>query len=171
MNYHEVLREIISKANTAIRNFDPTDFELKPNPQKWSKKEILGHLVDSAINNHKRFVVAETQGNYVFEGYDQDEWVRKNRYQERKADEILELWIGVNEHLAQVWEGLSEQAFTYGTTDHNYNEICMNYLPEGEKLSLSYLAWDYIFHTEYHLAQIIPNYQVVSKYPFGATSA
>ncbi len=135
------------------------EFRHKPNPAKWSKQEILGHLIDSAYNNYQRFLRAATQDNLIFQGYDQDAWVRQNDYQNRDYMEIIGTWINVNNHLSFLVRGLPEAVLTRQTTQHNFHQICMNTIPEGAPTSLSYLVWDYLFHMEHHLSQILPDYR------------
>jgi hypothetical protein len=75
-----------------------------PAPGKWSPKEIIGHLIDSASNNHGRFVRAQLQDDLIFDGYEQAEWVRVEAYQERKWVDLVRLWQAFNHHLANVME-------------------------------------------------------------------
>ncbi len=165
MKYQLVLAKIIQEALPELNKISATEMNFKPSASKWSKKELMGHLIDSAYNNHQRFLRAEGQGNLVFWGYDQDEWVVKNKYQDRKLEEVLSTWVVANQHLAFLIECLSDEVLQTKTTSHNFHKICMNLLQEGESTSLSYLVWDYLFHIEYHLNQIIPNYQKLNT-PF-----
>ena len=64
----------------------------------WTKKEILGHLIDSAAINHQRFVRAQFTDDLVFDGYVQDDWVKVQDYQNRDWRELVELWHGYNRH-------------------------------------------------------------------------
>lgn len=161
MIYHQTLNKIIATVPAQIKAIDKATMNFKPKPAKWSKKELLGHLVDSAYNNHQRFLRAEQQGNLIFQGYDPDEWVIKNNYQNRETDEILNLWILSNQHLSALVENLPKSILQKETTAHNFHKICMNLLKEGESTSLSYLMEDYIFHLEYHLNQLITDYKYV----------
>ena len=70
------LKSIISEAETKLRQMDEDEVILKPYPEKWSKKEILGHLIDSAANNHQRFVRAQYGVAEEFTDYNQNKWVR-----------------------------------------------------------------------------------------------
>ncbi len=137
-------------------------FNLKPAPDKWSKKEILGHLIDSAYNNHQRFIRAEGQGNLIFSGYDQADWVVQNNYQNRDKDEVIDTWFMANQHLSFLLEQIPESVMQEETNHHNFHQICMNRLQEGETSTLSYLIWDYLFHLEHHLVQILPQYEAIS---------
>ena len=110
----------------------------KPAPNKWSKKEILGHLIDSAANNHQRFMRLQLQTEISLPGYDQDDWVRLNHYQQRTWNEIVTLWSAYNRHLASVIESLDDSAL--GHVWHS---------PDGD-VTLEFIASDYVRH----LAQI-----------------
>ena len=114
----------------------------KPAPNKWSKKEILGHLIDSAANNHQRFMRLQLQTEISLPGYDQDDWVRLNRYQQRTWNEIVTLWSAYNRHLASVIESLDDSAL--GHVWHS---------PDGD-VTLEFIASDYVRHLKHHLTQI-----------------
>ena len=114
----------------------------KPAPNKWSKKEILGHLIDSAANNHQRFMRLQLQTEISLPGYDQDDWVRLNRYQQRTWNEIVTLWSAYNRHLASVIESLDDSAL--GHVWHS---------PDGD-VTLEFIASDYVRHLKHHLKQI-----------------
>jgi len=114
----------------------------KPAPNKWSKKEILGHLIDSAANNHQRFMRLQLQAEISLPGYDQDDWVRLNRYQQRTWNEIVTLWSAYNRHLASVIESLDDSALGH-----------VWHAPDGD-VTLEFIASDYVRHLQHHLAQI-----------------
>jgi len=114
----------------------------KPAPNKWSKKEILGHLIDSAANNHQRFVRLQLQPEISVPGYDQDNWVRLNGYQQRPWTEIVTLWSVYNRHLASVIESLDDSAL--GHVWHG---------ADGD-VTLEFIASDYVRHLQHHLKQI-----------------
>ncbi|MEM6770857.1 MAG: DinB family protein, partial [Bacteroidota bacterium] len=80
---------ILKSAAEEFSRITPETWIAKPQPNIWSKQEILGHLVDSAYNNHQRFLRAPGQGDLRFPGYDQDEWVRRNGYQNRPSEEVI----------------------------------------------------------------------------------
>lgn len=118
----------------------------------------MGHLIDSAYNNHQRFLRAEKQDNLIFDGYDQEHWVERNQYQTRDGTEILTTWIMANRHVGFLIKGLPLGILDKKTSEHNFDQICMNKLPQGEKGSLAYLVWDYLYHMEHHIKQIVPSY-------------
>ena len=114
----------------------------KPAPNKWSKKEILGHLVDSAANNHQRFIRLQLQPEIDLPGYDQDNWVRLNGYHQRPWTEIVTLWSAYNRHLASVIESLDSSALGH-----------LWYAADGD-VTLEFIASDYVRHLRHHLKQI-----------------
>lgn len=117
----------------------------KPNPDKWSKKEILGHLTDSAANNHLRFVRAQiADGDFISHGYEQNFYVTRQHYQYRKTEDIILLWKAYNLHLAHVIKHIDSSKL---------GVICKigNYGPQ----TFSFIIKDYIDHIEHHLAQIM----------------
>lgn len=162
MNYHKKLAEIVENGVAQISMIDEAQMSKKPQPDKWSKKEILGHLIDSAFNNHARFLKAGLQDHLIFEGYDQDEWVKKNNYQNRSAEEVIKLWQESNQHIFYLIEGLPDDLLLRKTRQHHFHKMCMQLLPEGVEANLAYLIWDYTYHIEYHLQQIIDGYKVTN---------
>ena len=162
MNYHNTLNRILATVPNQIRAIDAAEMNHKPAPTKWSKKEILGHLVDSAYNNHQRFLRAESQGNLIFQGYDPDEWVIKNNYQNRSIEDVLQMWEITNRHLSILIRDIPKEVLQKTTTEHEFHLMAMNLLKEGEPSNLAYLMWDYLFHLEYHMKQIVVDYQEVN---------
>lgn len=116
----------------------------KPQPKKWSKKEIIGHLLDSASNNHQRFTRAAIQGSLNFPAYDQDPLVALERFQEMRWSELLKFWEGYNRFLAHVIAGLPQgKAATQ----------CI--IGDHDPVTLEWLASDYVEHLKHHLNQIL----------------
>jgi hypothetical protein len=114
------------------------------NPGKWSKKEILGHLVDSAIHNLVRF----TEINYVekpyhHRPYSQNDLVNSNQYQEMDINELTQLWLSINKQIIRVFKGVDEKALDY--------QIILN---DQSVIDLKFLMTDYVAHLEYHIDQI-----------------
>src|SRR5580700_1612062 len=66
---------------------------------KWSRKEILGHLIDSAANNHQRFVRGQLDRELITPGYAQEQWVETERFNDREWNELVQFWIAYNRHL------------------------------------------------------------------------
>lgn len=159
MNYAHYLQNLVATVVVDLRQIEEFVFQHKPDVTTWSKKEILGHLIDSAYNNQQRFVRAEAQGDLIFLGYDQEAWVVRQGYQSRPAKEIVEIWYRANLHLAALIANLPASLLSRTTTEHNFHKIGMNRPEQGKAASLAYLVWDYIFHLEHHLAQILPDFE------------
>ena len=109
---------------------------------KWSRKEILGHLIDSAANNHQRFVRLQHEEMLVYPSYRGDEWVRSQNYAAREWREMVELWLAYNRHLAHVLRHADA-----GAAGHIWKG------PAGE-VDLQFLIEDYLRHLNHHLEQI-----------------
>src|SRR5262245_20064045 len=92
--------ESILAVTERLRAIDDAVASVRPAPGKWSRKEILGHLIDSAANNHQRFVRLQITNRVDLPGYQQDHWVRLQHYQEDKWVDIVSLWQAYNKHLA-----------------------------------------------------------------------
>ena len=122
---------------------------------KWSRKEIVGHLIDSASNNHQRFVRAQFTDHLVFPGYEQESWVRAQGYKDEPWPLLVELWRSFNLHLAHVMERAPESARLDARERHNLGEIGWIKIGEGEPATLEYLMRDYVSHLKNHLRQIL----------------
>ena len=117
----------------------------------------MGHLIDSASNNHRRFVLAQQQEDLVFPGYAQDAWVAAQRYQDAPWEELVSLWRGFNLHLARVMEAAPDFERTRIRRRHNLHEIAFRTIPEDQPATLEYFMSDYVDHLEHHLRQILPS--------------
>ncbi|GEB30775.1 MULTISPECIES: DinB family protein [Brevibacillus] len=115
----------------------------RPAPGKWSAKEILGHLCDSAINNLPRFVRAQTEQPYVLIPYQQDEWVKAQAYQQRTVEEIVQLYSSMNRAIITVISVMPASAYDHSCTT-----------ADGTAVSLQWLVQDYVEHMEHHLDQL-----------------
>lgn len=122
---------------------------------KWSAKETVGHLIDSAANNHQRFVRAQFKDDLVFDGYAQDEWIRAQNYNDEPWPLLVGLWRHYNLHLAHVMRGAPESIRTEKRARHNFQQIGFAPVDEGEPSTLEHLMLDYIDHLKSHLRQIL----------------
>lgn len=164
MKYQLLINDIIAQAMAEIDKLSEEELSHKSTPSSWSKKEIMGHLIDSCYNNHGRFIQATNSNNLIFQGYDQDQWVQMNNYQNRNSREILHTWQIANMHITQVISQIPEHKLNEMTLAHNFNQIGMHSIDSKTESSLSYLIWDYIHHMEHHLSQIIANYQLMNTH-------
>jgi hypothetical protein len=125
----------------------------RPAPGKWSAREILGHLVDSASNNHQRFVRGQLQDELVFPGYAQEEWVRIGRYHDAPWEDLVSLWRTFNLQIARIMEGTAEEMRKRPRQQHSFEQIGVP-LPPGEAATLEHVMRDYVVHLQHHLRQI-----------------
>ena len=124
---------------------------------KWSKKEILGHLIDSASNNHQRFVRAQFKDDLVFPGYDQNEWVRVQNYQYVNWFALVELWKGFNFLIAHLAGEIFDEILFTERKKHNLFDIATVAIPESKPATLDYFIRDYYVHLKHHMEQIVEN--------------
>lgn len=127
----------------------------KPSKDKWSKKEILGHLIDSASNNHKRFVLAQYKDDLIFDGYEQDKWVEVQKYNETDWELLVNLWQNFNNLIVHVMRNTPFEVLTRKHTKHNLHEVAWETVPKNEETSLEYFYKDYVGHLKHHLNQIL----------------
>ena len=126
----------------------------KPAPDKWSPKEIIGHLIDSATNNHGRFVRAQDTDELIGQGYRQDEWVSAQNYQAANWQDLLILWRQLNLHLAFVMSQTPDDIRYKERLQHNLHEIAFYKVEETTPTTLDYFMQDYVVHLKHHLGQI-----------------
>lgn len=153
-NTGQRLRNAVNDARERLLAIGEEQSERQPAPGKWSPKEILGHLVDSASNNHQRFVRAQFQDHLIFPGYQQDAWVNVQHYRISKWTDLVELWALFNLHLAQVIDHVPDIIRNHPHEEHNLNHIAWKTVPEEEPATLEYFMADYVDHLEHHLRQI-----------------
>jgi hypothetical protein len=150
----ELLRAV-DQAEPGLRALSSEQTAKRPAPGKWSPREILGHLIDSASNNHQRFVRAADQDDLVFPGYDQDRWVERQGYQEAPWPELVSLWALYNRHLARVIARLPAAVRMREHTRHNLDQRAFRAVPAGQPATLQYFLLDYVEHLRHHLKQIL----------------
>jgi len=121
---------------------------------KWSAKQVIGHLIDSAANNHQRFVRAQFSNDLVCPGYDQEVWVEVQRYNDEPWSRLVQLWRHYNLHLAHVMSVVPKAARTKLRTSHNLDRIAWQTVGTTEPVTLEYFMRDYVAHLQHHLDQI-----------------
>ncbi|MCC9065166.1 DinB family protein [Flavobacterium piscisymbiosum] len=113
-------------------------------PGKWSKKEILGHLTDSAIHNLVRFTeINYVEKPYQHRPYNQIDLVNLNQYQTMDIDELTQLWFVVNKQIIRIMKSVDNEALEYKIV-----------LSDGSIIDLKFLMTDYVTHLEHHINQI-----------------
>ena len=140
-NSIERLRFLCDHIPDLLNQIDDKVFSKKEQNNKWSKKEILGHLIDSATNNHQRFVRAQFEVNPEIV-YDQENWNRFSFYQQMDSKNLILFWSTYNRHLISLIENMPVE------------NLSLNCSIRGNLHSLQYLIDDYVVHLEHHLRQI-----------------
>lgn len=139
------LGELIELGRNYLSVASETELNLKTNPKKWSKKEILGHLIDSGINNLQRFTEIQfVEKPYLIRKYDQDELVKANDYQNSETNEITDIWCALNNRIIYVMRKQTGTSLDYTIE-----------LDDDKVSDLRFLMVDYVDHLEYHLNQIM----------------
>jgi hypothetical protein len=139
------LRSQVDAALAALRALTEAEVSASRGPGTWVGKETLGHLIDSAANNHQRFVRAPFNVPFVWPGYEQNAWVSAQRYRDRPWTELVELWAALNRHVACAIESVPASAL---------QTRCA--IGGDEPVTLEWLMQDYLRHLRHHLAQILP---------------
>ncbi|MBO6739832.1 MAG: hypothetical protein JJ916_08245 [Phycisphaerales bacterium] len=121
----------------------------------WSRKQILGHLIDSASVNQQRIIEAQISGSIVFEGYAHEKWVELQGYQEQEWEELVTLWCALNMHICTIVEVIPSDVLDKPHSEHSYARTAFRELPADEPSTLGYLIEDYFAHLRYHLDQIL----------------
>lgn len=139
----ELLKHLIDAEPPQLAELSDTTAASKPSPEKWSPKEELGHLLDSAANNHMRIVRALLEDNPAMPGYDQQRWVQVHRYQQRDWRELIKSWAALNRQLLIIaaW-----------ADDSDWVRTCT--IAGSEPLTLSFVLQDYVAHMCHHLGHI-----------------
>jgi hypothetical protein len=150
----EDFRRAIETGAERLMSLSEAESEARRAQGKWSAKEIVGHLIDSAANNHQRFVRAQFQDNLVFPGYAQEEWVAAQHYQRASWPLLVGLWKMYNLHLLHTISHIPAHHLSKLHREHSLHRIAWKVLSENEPATLEYLIRDYIGHMKHHLRQI-----------------
>ncbi len=135
------LLEITESSVPMLLQISEEEFTAKPLPGKWSKKELLGHLVDSAQTNARRFVVAQYEEQpYIV--YAQDFWVTAANYQGYHTHDLITLWAALNKHICVLLKNIPAG---------DEEKLCRS----QDLHSIKWLAADYIKHLKHHLHQVL----------------
>lgn len=140
------LQQILSLCDTVpdqIRSLSKFEMSEKHVNGTWSKKEILGHLCDSASVNLQRLIRGQIE-NAPQILYDQNQWVNVQAYGNYDVEELIKLWYSLNKHFYHIVYSMDESAL---------DSVCLD--KEGNKLTLQYIIDDYVIHLKHHLVQII----------------
>ena len=135
------LASLIHQYSDRLYGLKEEEVSIKLSPTKWSKKEILGHLIDSAQSNIRRFVVAQYE-EQPFIRYNQDAWVTITGYQQHEFKSIVDLWKLMNLHIVRILSNLTP-------------EMAQRTVKTSEVHTVEWLAIDYIKHLKHHVHQVL----------------
>lgn len=137
------LKHIVEVAPDRLLSLTDQRASARPAPGKWSPKEELGHLIDSAANNHQRIVRAQLETAPRMPGYRGDDWVTLHAYQQREWRELVTTWAAFNRQLFEASRNLSDAAAVRSCT-----------IAESEPLTIRFVLEDYVVHMLHHLGHI-----------------
>jgi hypothetical protein len=137
------LKELIERSERDFNGISETEASVPAIEGGWSRKQILGHLIDSASNNHQRFVRAQLEEELRWPGYDQSGCVQVQRFQDARWSDLLGFWTAYNRFLAHVLAAVPEE-----------KSHIKCWIGNNPVMSLEELAADYLTHLEHHLDQI-----------------
>lgn len=142
-NFGQTITTIVDREAPRLRKMSPRDASASRAPGAWSRKEILGHLIDSASNNHQRFVRAQLAAELAFPGYAQNDWVRVQGYADEEWEQVVDMWCALNRHLAYIVGRIPAEKLQTPVR-----------IGDNAPMTLEAVAADYIRHLEHHLEQL-----------------
>ncbi len=149
--------DTLSAAAPRLLAISEQQSEIPRAEDKWSSKQIIGHLIDSAGNNHQRFVRAQFTDELIFAGYEQNEWVRVEHFQEEPWRDLVQLWQLYNQHMLHIMKHAPEDTRTKLRQRHNLHQLASEQIKEDEPVTLEFFMRDYVDHMKKHLSQILAN--------------
>ena len=155
----QFLKDTIERELPNLRALDEQGASVPRGTGKWCPKEELGHLIDSATNNHVRFVCGAVQPEYRGTSYAQEEWVRMHGYHDMQWETIVSFWFQYNQLLARLVANIPQDRLA---------TKCL--IATGPEVRLGFVIEDYIMHMKHHIDQILKR-EVVTQYPGAAIRA
>jgi DinB family protein len=156
-SYEEFLRDFrntVVSATARLKNIPDEESRGRKSTEQWAPIEVLGHLIDSAANNHQRFVRAQFTDHLEFPGYEQNDWVSSQKYCDESWTDVIQLWSAYNLHLIHAASVIPADVLTKPRTQHTLDQIAFNLVDKNEATTLEYLIRDYVDHLQHHLDQI-----------------
>jgi DinB family protein len=135
---------MVLHAEQHLSVFSDADASRTQSAGVWTRKELLGHLIDSASNNHQRFVRMQLADKLKLFKYAQEDWVKVQHYRSADWKALIELWRAYNLHLARVIAEVPPEALGHTCT-----------LSDSEPVTLQFVMEDYLAHMEHHLKELL----------------
>jgi hypothetical protein len=153
----KALEQVVAYEYVNLRVLTNEQAAMRPaGADSWSRKEELGHLIDSAVNNHVRFAAASLETEFSGPTYDQDGWVRAHGYHEMDWLSLLDTWRQHNELLLRLVKRIPEERLTVPCR-----------IGSGNTVTLRFLIEDYVLHMQHHLDHIL-RCEKLTQYPGAA---
>ncbi|CAN5801548.1 DinB family protein [soil metagenome] len=147
-------RKTIETAENWLLSIPEHQSQISRAEGKWSPKELIGHLIDSAANNHLRLVRAQFNDELAFSGYEQKDWVRVQGYNQEPWHQLVQLWkTHYNMHLLHVISLVPEPTRIKPRSTHSLDQLAKT-VSKGDFVTLDYFMRDYVAHLKNHVAQI-----------------
>ena len=154
-DYARRLRQLVTDATPGLLALGDEASATARAPGAWTPREIIGHLLDSATNNHRRFVLGQLNHTLTFEGYAQDRWVSVQDYAHTPWVELVTAWSGMNLVLAHVMAAAPASVRLTSHPEHNLDQIGFAPMARTRPATLDDLMSDYVGHLDHHLRQIL----------------
>lgn len=153
-DFLEDFRQTIESSAERLSGLSSQDSQTAPAAGKWSPREVIGHLIDSAAHNHQRFVHAQSIDHLEFSGYEQASSVDLQGYKDEGWEQLIQLWKLYNLHLLHLIGRISTEQLTKKRLKHNLHQIAWQPVPVDQPATLEYFIRDYLDHLKHHLRQI-----------------
>jgi hypothetical protein len=147
-------RQLVEETELRLLSLSESQSSQPLAPGKWSAKQTVGHLIDSAANNHQRFVRGQFTDDLMFPGYNQEEWISSQHYDDEPWQFLLTLWKSYNLHLAHIMAATPAGVRHQPRQRHTLDKIAFNTVDSSAPATLDYLMRDYVDHLKNHLDQI-----------------
>ena len=148
-----VLQNAIAIALPNLQAINNENASIKPQIDKWSHKEIIGHLIDSACNNHQKMVRTMANQHLEFVGYQQNFWVEIQQYNQANWHDLLSIWQGYNLQIAHIMSVVDSEVLQNTITIDGTGPFALQFIME-----------DYPQHLIHHVKQILPDIDLTSRF-------
>ena len=147
------LRTLIDEGLQLLADVPESATTIRLADGEWCAREIIGHLIDSACNNHRRFIVNQTLATLSVEPYEQNDWTMRQRYAEEPFTDLVALWSAYNRHLAHVIDAMPDDVLSQPRGP--VAGLGFAYVPvDSDTASIALLAEDYVGHIRHHFRQL-----------------
>lgn len=153
-NLAKELHQIVEQVVPRLLAVPELRTQISPAEGRWTAKEILGHLIDSAANNHQGFIRAQVTDDLLFVGYAQEQWVQTQYYNQVERQALVQFWRAYNTHWAHVIAHIPEDILLKKRERYTLDKIGWRQVDVNESTTLAYLTGDHIGHLREHLQQI-----------------